>query len=149
MRESEGNALLFAHYATLAQFLADKAELGCAIRFAYDAGRDDLVEECMDRCSGLLEQLPALTDTWRKLWKSTSKAVGFEVITIRLGALEAQLKYALECLESFYHEGTKIEELEEELLHYGSMRPRKDGEAMNIGSPFWDWIAAANPTGGV
>lgn len=149
MRKSEGNGLLFAHYANLAQFLADKAELGCAIRFAYDAGRDDLVEECMERCRVLLEQMPALTDTWRKLWRSTSKAVGFEVVLIRLGALEAQLKYALECLEGFYHEGTKIEELELELLPYGSMRPRQEGAALDIGSPFWDWIAAANPVGGV
>ncbi len=149
MRKSEGNALLFAHYANLAQFLADKAELGCAIRFAYDAGRDDLTEECMDRCAGLLEQLPALADTWRKLWRSTSKAVGFEVITIRLGALEAQLKYALECLDAFCHEGAKIEELELELLHYGSMRPRQEGAALDINCPFWDRIAAMNPVGGV
>ena len=149
MRKSEGNALMFAHYANLAQFLADKAELGCAIRFAYDAGRDDLTEECMDRCAGLLEQLPALADTWRKLWRSTSKAVGFEVITIRLGALEAQLKYALECLDAFCHEGAKIEELELELLHYGSMRPRQEGAALDINCPFWDRIAAMNPVGGV
>lgn len=148
MRRSKGNALLFAHYANLAQFLADKAELGCAIRFAYDSGRDDLVEECMDSCDRLLEQLPALTDTWRKLWKSTSKAVGFEVVTIRLGALEAQLKYALECLEGFYSRGERIEELEEEVLPYGS-RPVKEGAAMDVCCPFWDWIAAANPTGGV
>lgn len=149
MRKSRRNALLFAHYANLAQFLADKAELGCAIRFAYDRGRDDLIQECMDRCERLLEQLPALAATWRKLWKSTSKAVGFEVITIRLGALEAQLRYALECLESFYEEGAKIEELEQELLHYGSLRPRQEGAALDISSPFWDWIAAANPVGGV
>ena len=149
MRKSEGNALMFAHYANLAQFLADKAELGCAIRFAYDAGRDDLTEECMDRCAGLLEQLPALADTWRKLWRSTSKAVGFEVITIRLGALEAQLKYALECLDAFCHEGAKIEELELEFLHYGSMRPRQEGAALDINCPFWDRIAAMNPVGGV
>ena len=41
------------------------------------------------------------------------------------------------------------EELELELLHYGSMRPRQEGAALDINCPFWDRIAAMNPVGGV
>ena len=59
------------------------------------------------------------------------------------------MKYALECLDAFCHEGAKIEELELELLHYGSMRPRQEGAALDINCPFWDRIAAMNPVGGV
>ena len=58
-------------------------------------------------------------------------------------------KEPLECLDAFCHEGAKIEELELELLHYGSMRPRQEGAALDIGCPFWDRIAAMNPVGGV
>lgn len=148
---SAGCGLLFAHYANLADFLSEKAELGCAIRYAYEAGNGGRIRECIRRIESLLEKLPGLTDAWNRLWRSTNKAVGFEAILVRLGALEAQLKYAGRCLEDFLVCGTRIEELEIPLLYcndrYGGMTD--ENRPLNVSGPLWERIVCSNPTAGV
>lgn len=151
-KKSAGCALLFAHYANLADLLSEKAELGCAIRLAYESGEPACVEECIFRINSLLDMLPEFTAAWSRLWNTTCKAVGFEAIRIRLGALEGQLKYALQCLNDFLACGARIEELELPLLPFNPLEKDADGKEvppLNVHGGLWERIVSSNPVAGV
>lgn len=149
-KDSEHFSLLFSHYANLAEFLADKAELGCAIYEAYHSGSRYWTQECIDRCESLLEMLPEFAENWNTLWRVTNRAVGFEAIRIRLGALGGQLAYAKRRLKAFLENGERIEELETErlaYLAYGGEEGQKT--KLELNAPLWDTFVAANPVSGV
>ncbi len=151
-KNSGSCALLFAHYANLADFLSDKAELGCAIRLAYESGESRYVQECIRRVESLLERLPAFAAAWNRLWKTTNKAVGFEAIQIRLGALEGQLRYALQRLNDFLSCGAPIEELELTLLPFNPPEKGGDGKEyppLDVHGGLWERIVSSNPVAGV
>ena len=59
-------------------------------------------------CGRLAEDLPSVTDAvealrqvWRRLWESTNKPFGFEVLDFRMGGIIARLKTAADRLAAY------------------------------------------------
>lgn len=100
-RENPEYALLFDFYTALAHALALKA------RYHTQAART-LRAGDREGCGRLSEDLPAVADAvealrpvWRRLWESTNKPFGFEVIDFRMGGIVARLKTAADRLGAF------------------------------------------------
>ncbi len=93
--------LLFDFYAALAHALS--------LKCAWHQGAADAVRRGdRDRAAALAEGLPdavdaveALRAAWRKLWESTKRPHGFEVIDLRLGGVAARLATAKERMDAF------------------------------------------------
>ena len=111
-------SLLFGFYAKMAELLSYKAELGIRLYEAYqskDTGRlGALIASDLLPAQAAAEHL---RDLWRRLWFSTNRPFGFEVIDIRMGGLLARLQTAQLRIEQYLaHEINCIEELEGERL---------------------------------
>ncbi len=110
---------LFGFYTALAHAL----RLKC--RWHRDAGRA-VREKDLDLAAALAEYIPAtvaaieyLRLVWRKLWESTNKPYGFEIIDFRMGGVQARLKTAGERMRQFANGALEdIPELSSETLIY-------------------------------
>lgn len=110
---------LFKFYKEMTSFLSYKAELGIEILNAYKVDdKKELSKIAYNDIALAIEELERFRKTWRKLWFSTNKAFGYEVIDIRLGGLLARLETTGMRLEQ-YIDGKidTIEELEVERLN--------------------------------
>ena len=140
---------LFGFYQALAQMLAIKAELGVQIHAAYQAGEKDRLLQLAALCRDGALRVDALAAAWDTLWHKTYKALGYEVIDMRLGALKARLSYATKQLTR-YADGTlaEIEELQEPQLYFDGRADDADCPAMTACS-LWDRIVSANPVSAI
>lgn len=116
-RENPEYALLFDFYTALAHALALKCrwheQAGPAVR---DRDRDKAAA-LADDVPATVEALHALRIIWRKLWESTNKPNGFEIIEVRLGGVAARMATAGEKMRAFANgEVDTIPELLEECL---------------------------------
>lgn len=111
--------LLFAFFAALAKTLAMKCgwheKAAIAVRSMDREGAGILARNLDDA----IESLEALRIIWRKLWESTNRPQGFEVLDGRMGAVRARLATAGEKMMEFA-EGKRddIAELTEKTLPY-------------------------------
>ena len=99
--ENPAYSLVFEFYTALAHALACKCawheQAAKAVR-----GRDrDLAGELAAGIDGTVEALEVLRRIWRRLWESTNKPNGFEVIEVRLGGVIARLGTAQEKMNAF------------------------------------------------
>ena len=99
--ENPDYRLLFGFYAALAHALS----LKCAW---HEGAAEAVRRKDRDRAAALAEGLPAAIDAiqalravWRKLWESTDRPQGFEVIDLRLGGVAARLATAEEKMRAF------------------------------------------------
>ena len=100
-RENPEYALLFDFYTALAHAVALKAR--------YHAQAAQLLRSGdREGCGRLSEDLPSVADAvealrlvWRRLWESTNKPFGFEVIDFRMGGVIARLKTAADRLGAY------------------------------------------------
>lgn len=100
-RENPEYRLLFDFYTALAHAVSLKARYHEAVAPALRAGD-------REGCGRLAEDLPAVADAvealrlvWRRLWESTNKPFGFEVIDFRMGGILARLKTAADRLAAY------------------------------------------------
>ena len=100
-RENPEYALLFDFYTALAHAVALKARYHAQAAPVLRAGD-------REGCGRLAEDLPSVTDAvealrqvWRRLWESTNKPFGFEVLDFRMGGIIARLKTAADRLGAF------------------------------------------------
>lgn len=116
-QENPEYRLLFDFYTTLAHVLTLKC------RWHETAGKV-VRNGDRDAAAALAEDIPATVDAihalralWRKLWESTNKPHGFEIIEVRLGGVAARMQTAGEKMRAFA-EGKvdTIPELAEEAL---------------------------------
>jgi hexosaminidase len=110
---------MFGFYEKLALVLSQKSEMGIHIKQAYDEGnRTKLVD-----LIGMLEQLQTDIDDLRKkhrrLWLSTNKPFGWEVLDIRYGGVLVRLETTVQRIQDYVdgHIQT-IEELDAERLYF-------------------------------
>ena len=100
-RENPAHALLFNFYAALARALA----LKCAWheRAAEAVRRRDRTQAASlaEGVPAIIEALEALRRIWRRLWESTNKPNGFEVIEVRLAGVTARMATAAEKMAAF------------------------------------------------
>lgn len=111
---------LFETMACLSQVLSKKADLGIRIRAAYTSGDEAALKHLAQaEIPELIQDVRHLYKVFEAQWKAESKSFGFEVQTIRFGALLQRLADVAEQLLA-YTEGRleRIEELEEPLLPF-------------------------------
>ncbi len=108
---------LFDFYTALAHTLALKC---CWHDEAAAAVRSGNREKAADLAADLpatIDAVQALRSVWRKLWESTNKPFGFEVIDFRMGGICARLSTAAERMAEFARgEVDDIPELSSETL---------------------------------
>ncbi len=124
-QENPNYALMFDAYTALAHVLALKCvwheNAGNAVR----TGDRDKAAALAEDIPATVEAIHALRILWRKLWESTNKPNGFEIIEVRLGGLAARMSTAGEKMAAFARgEVDTIPELMEEAL---ICKRRKDG----------------------
>ena len=100
-QENADHALLFEFYAALAQALALKCAWHESAAEAVRRGDRAQASKLADGIPAAIEAIDHLRRVWRKLWESTNKPNGFEVIEVRLGGVAARLSTAQEKMRAF------------------------------------------------
>ncbi len=118
-RENPDYALLFDFFTALAQTLAMKCRWHEQAAKAVRTGDRDTALILAQDIAPTVDALETLRLSWRKLWESTNRPQGFEVLDGRMGAIRARLTTAGEKM-SEYAAGTRqdIPELTEPTLPY-------------------------------
>lgn len=111
---------LFNTQRRLCKVLRWKAELGTAIKSAYDLrDKKALKEIAEETIPNILSRLDSFYDAFEEQWETENKSPGFEVQCIRFGGLKERLKYIRRVLISYCKGGReRIEELEAERLPF-------------------------------
>lgn len=115
--ENPEYGLLFDFYTALANALALKCvwheQAGNAVR----SRNREQAAALADGIPATVEALNTLRVVWRKLWETTNKPNGFEIIEVRLGGVAARMTTAGEKMRAFaLGETETIPELEEPSL---------------------------------
>ena len=127
-----GMELLFNYYKRLIEVLKLKPQLTKDMLSAYKAGNKEMLCECADGFSSLKNKVENLYTSYIRLWESTNKPFGMEVIDLRYGGIITRLNTASRRLHE-YCDGKidSLEELEQERLYYSSK-----GAETNADKPF-------------
>lgn len=115
--ENPDYALLFDFYTALANALALKCvwheQAGDAVR----SRNREQAAALADGIGATVEALDTLRVVWRRLWESTNKPNGFEIIEVRMGGIAARMATAGEKMRAFaLGQVDTIPELEEQAL---------------------------------
>lgn len=100
-RENPAYSLLFQFYTALARALALKCVWHESAAKAVRAGDRDTAWKLANGLPKTIDAFKTLRQVWRKLWESTNKPNGFEVIEVRLGGVMARLAAAEEKMCAF------------------------------------------------
>ncbi len=116
-QENPEYSLLFDFYTALAHALALKCvwheQAGPAVR----SGDKEKAAALAEDIPATVEALHALRILWRRLWESTNKPNGFEIIEVRMGGIAARMATAGEKMQAFANgQVDTIPELLEEAL---------------------------------
>ena len=131
-RENPEYKLFFDFYTAFAHAVSLKsryhAEVAGAVR-SKDLEKAAAIAEDLPAVAAAIESLRIV---WRKLWESTNKTYGFEVIDFRMGGIIARLNTAAERLTAFARgEVEDIPELSSETLIY-RRRPNNSVSCTNV-----------------
>ncbi len=117
--EGGAYALLWEFYEKLARALSSKCLWHQRSIPAVRAGDRELVRELAEGLTGTIGDVEELRLVWRRLWNTTNKPYGFEIIDGRLGAVEARLSTARDrCLDWASGGAETLPELYEKVLSY-------------------------------
>ena len=100
-QENPEYRLLFEHYSAMARALALKCAWHERAAKAVRAGDRDTAAKLAEGVPATIEAVEEMRRLWRRLWESTNKPNGFEVIDVRLGGVEARLSTAREKMADF------------------------------------------------
>ena len=116
-KENPEYSTLFDFYTALAHALALKCRWHEEAATAVRSGDKETAANLAADLSTTIEAVEALRHVWRKLWESTNKPFGFEVIDFRMGGICARLSTAAERMAAFARgEIADIPELSSETL---------------------------------
>ena len=116
-QENPEYSTLFDFYTALAHALALKCRWHEEAATAVRSGDKETAANLAADLSATIEAVEALRHVWRKLWESTKKPYGFEVIDFRMGGICARLSTASERMAAFARgEIADIPELSSETL---------------------------------
>lgn len=100
-RENPEYEMLFHFYSILAHALARKSKWHEQAADAVRSGNRDLAAQLAEDVPGTIKVMDDLRRIWRKLWESTNKPNGFEILEVRLGGVCARLDTAAEKMRAF------------------------------------------------
>ncbi len=130
--------LLFEFYECLAKVLAGKSHWNNKAKLlVQNQDKKGAIKLC-ERTKATIKGCVKLRKTYYKLWSSTNKPYGFEIIDGRMGALTARLETACARMMAFAKGEDNMEELLQETLEYTK---KEDGTL--FGSYAWGEIVSA------
>lgn len=134
---------LFRPIQKLCRVLAQKAELGCLLKAAYDENDKSALEQYANSIPQLILDIEDFYTAFRNQWMHDNCRIGFEVQDIRIGALIFRLKQIAVIL-SDYISGklSKIEELEQDRLCYRNSNDKNEIVCQRVNS--WAKMLTAN-----
>ena len=100
-QENPEYRLLFDFYTTLAHVLTLKCRWHENAGNVVRSGDRDAAAALAEDIPATVEAIHALRVLWRKLWESTNKPHGFEIIEVRLGGVAARMQTAGEKMRAF------------------------------------------------
>lgn len=110
-------AYLFETMRRLCDLLAVKSGLSTALDTAYKTGDREKLAMCVKEVKKTIRLTDAFTQALENQWLKESKALGVEVMQIRLAGVRKRLCYVAETVKKYLAgELNKIEELEEQKL---------------------------------
>lgn len=122
--ESSSFAYVYRTLAALCDALTLKCDLGVRLKKAYDGGDKAEVQKITEEFPTLLYRVEQLHKCMETQWFTENKPFGYEVQDIRFGALESRIKTVERRLHAWLSgEIDRIEELEQERLHYNFRLP--------------------------
>lgn len=99
--ENPAYSLLFDFYTALAHALALKCTWHEKAGEIVRSGNREAASALAEDVPATLDALRTLRLVWRRLWESTNKPNGFEIIEVRLGGVTARMETAGEKLRAF------------------------------------------------
>lgn len=120
--------LLFDFYKQLSHVLSVKAELGRHLKEVYVNQDRGKLQNMLPAIEDVKNRVDTLRKAHRKLWFSSNKPFGWEVIEIRYGGVLARIDTVIYRLHQYIEgEISKIGELEEERLYFEGPYPMSEG----------------------
>lgn len=147
LHRASGSCGAFAYgvetIACFADALAAKVELGHRLYRAYHEGDRSAIKEIAEGAiPGAIEKIKTFKVALRKQWMQENKSFGFDVLSLRIGGLIAQMEDAILTLKAWLNgEISHIEELEQPRLPY--TEDGKDGERL-LTLNRWERMAGQN-----
>lgn len=139
---------LFIYYRTVAQLLAEKAELGTEIRQTYLENDRKKMKKLCEKTGFCVEKVREMKELRGKIWFEECRPFGYEVLDIRFGGVAVRLESARRRLEAWISgEVEHLEELEEDRLPYAVDRQNKDHRL--CAAPLWEYIVSAGNMAGI
>lgn len=144
MEKKAGNYMddVLEMYYSLADLLSFKGNMGNRLCEAYKSQDKQTLKEIAEEIAVCIEGVESYRTLREKVWNHESKIFGFEVIDLRLGALDRRLKTAQKRVTAYVNgELERLPELEEERL---LIRPemREDGRQKLAGCNVWSRIVS-------
>lgn len=132
---------LFDTLKALCDVLAVKYDLGVKIREAYKSKNLRDIKHTLNLVNEVRERVDVFYNAYERQWFIENKPQGFDVFSMRIGALLQRIKYTANCLKKLIDgETDRIEELEEVVLDITCCNSEKKA----IFYPFWDEIVSSN-----
>ncbi len=120
--------LLFDFYKQLSHVLSVKAELGRRLKEMYDKQDRSKLQNTMPALEDVKDRVDTLRKAHRTLWFALNKPFGWEIIEIRYGGVLVRIDTVIYRLHQYIKgEISKIDELEEERLHFEGPYPMSEG----------------------
>jgi len=110
---------LFETQYRLSRVLEIKSDLGVLLRRAYQSGDTEALAKEFEKLKKLPARVEAFYRALRCQWERENRPFGFDVQDIRIGALQARIKTAIEKIGSYLSGRTpSVPELEVKLLDF-------------------------------
>lgn len=137
-------AVLFEFYTALAKALALKCKWHDRAAAVVRSGCRAEAKELSASVPEIIHQMNRLRNAWRRLWDTTNKPYGFEIIDTRLGGVCARLATAAEKMGQFAQGQTDdIPELSSQVLPY----VRREDDSMGCVFTMGDIVSACKIDG--
>ncbi|HIT34849.1 MAG TPA: beta-N-acetylhexosaminidase [Candidatus Faecousia intestinigallinarum] len=127
-QENPAYATLFEFYTALAHALALKCAWHEQAADAVRGGDRERAAVLAEDLTATVEAVDTLRVLWRKLWESTNKPNGFEIIEVRLGGVCARLQTAQEKMRAFA--GGQVDDIPE-LTEKTLICKRREDDSIN------------------
>ncbi|MCQ2742543.1 MAG: family 20 glycosylhydrolase [Bacilli bacterium] len=126
---------MFTYYSSLAKYLSKKARLGTEVREAYLRKDNESLKTLMNgKLSQAIKTLKKAYQDLVSYWPSEFQILGLETNQMFFLHVIGRLEYAKEKIKKYLLDGTKIDEIEEELLP-PDIVPQLDEEHCNAAEP--------------
>ena len=113
-------AYIFDTIEKLCNVLQIKYDFGVRLRKAYRQNDKKELKKIYNECDLLIRRINVFYQSFKRLWHIENKAFGFEVQTLRIGALIQRIKDCKQLLKDYFSKKiTAISQLEETPLRRG------------------------------